>query len=134
MFDCVFPTRTARFGTALWDCGSLHLKNSEFSTDLSPIDPDCACKICKSYTRAALHSLERESVMCQLITFHNIHYMMVYVCFSIYFCSPEISLPSHFFLFLSLSPSEFNETTARSNKISHSPSFCAKFYEKTIPR
>jgi tRNA-guanine family transglycosylase len=33
MFDCVFPSRTARFGTALVPWGSLHLKSAEFATD-----------------------------------------------------------------------------------------------------
>eukprot|EP00124_Ichthyophonus_hoferi_P004810 Ihof_evm1s584 gene=Ihof_evmTU1s584 len=43
MFDCVFPTRTARFGTALVPGGSLQLKQKKYETDLSPIDKDCPC-------------------------------------------------------------------------------------------
>lgn len=33
MYDCVFPTRTARFGTALTFEGPLHIKNAKFTTD-----------------------------------------------------------------------------------------------------
>ncbi|XP_014815598.1 PREDICTED: beta-1,3-galactosyltransferase 2-like [Calidris pugnax] len=33
MFDCVFPTRTARFGSALVPWGSLQLKNHQFAKD-----------------------------------------------------------------------------------------------------
>ena len=38
MMDCVFPTRTARFGTALTRKGPLKLKKIEFRKDFSPID------------------------------------------------------------------------------------------------
>jgi len=38
MFDCVFPTRTARFGSALTRKGILKLKKQIFKTDFTPID------------------------------------------------------------------------------------------------
>jgi len=38
MFDCVFSTRTARFGTAFTKNGFLKIKGSSFLTDFSPID------------------------------------------------------------------------------------------------
>merc|ERR1712054_247401 len=52
MFDCVYPTRTARFGTALVNCrgGVLHLRRSEFKTDEQPIDSACPCFTCKHYS------------------------------------------------------------------------------------
>jgi queuine tRNA-ribosyltransferase len=37
MFDCVFSTRTARFGTAFTDNGFLKLKNRDQSEDFKPI-------------------------------------------------------------------------------------------------
>lgn len=52
MFDCVFPTRTARFGHALVDSGSLNLKTPEYQFDFSPLDDNCPCMVCKNYTRA----------------------------------------------------------------------------------
>ena len=53
MFDCVFPTRTARFGTALvFDHpGELILKKSQYKMDFRPIDENCPCSTCKNYTR-----------------------------------------------------------------------------------
>ncbi|XP_048378132.1 queuine tRNA-ribosyltransferase catalytic subunit 1 isoform X2 [Stegostoma tigrinum] len=48
MFDCVFPTRTARFGSALVPWGSLQLKNRQYAKDFKPIDEDCDCPTCKS--------------------------------------------------------------------------------------
>jgi queuine tRNA-ribosyltransferase len=75
MFDCVFPTRTGRFGTALVPWGQLNLKQKGFEADFSPIDAKCNCMTCKTYTRAALHSiLGKDPVGCSLITIHNLSY------------------------------------------------------------
>ena len=41
MFDCVFPTRTARFGTALTKMGEIKLRNKAFATDFAPLDEGC---------------------------------------------------------------------------------------------
>lgn len=43
MFDCVFSTRTARFGTAFTSDGFLKLKNKEAAEELIPIEKDCKC-------------------------------------------------------------------------------------------
>jgi queuine tRNA-ribosyltransferase len=45
MFDCVFPTRTARFGSALTDEGPLKLTSSKFKNDFSKVDPECDCEV-----------------------------------------------------------------------------------------
>jgi len=77
MFDCVYPTRTARFGTALVPSGQLHLKSNIYASDFSPIDKNCSCTTCKKYTRAFVHSLVgKESVACHMVTVHNISYQM----------------------------------------------------------
>lgn len=77
MFDCVFPTRTARFGCALVETGQLNLKNRVFAKDFQPIDSKCQCSTCKRYTRAYLHSIATvEPVSCNLITVHNVAYQM----------------------------------------------------------
>ncbi|XP_031557109.1 queuine tRNA-ribosyltransferase catalytic subunit 1-like [Actinia tenebrosa] len=77
MYDCVYPTRTARFGTALVPWGQLHLKNKQYGNDLKPIDDKCSCYTCKKHSRAYLNSLiGKESVACHLITIHNIYYQM----------------------------------------------------------
>ncbi|CAG4990541.1 unnamed protein product [Parnassius apollo] len=73
MFDCVFPTRTARFGCALVKTGQLNLKQKQYETDLRPIDKDCSCSTCKNYTRAYIHCIVSvETVACHLISVHNI--------------------------------------------------------------
>ncbi|TTA69414.1 Queuine tRNA-ribosyltransferase catalytic subunit 1 [Bagarius yarrelli] len=48
MFDCVFPTRTARFGSALVPWGSLQIRHKQYAKDFQPIDPECQCPTCKS--------------------------------------------------------------------------------------
>ena len=45
MFDCVYATRTARFGTALTDQGNIKLKAAEFKFDFTPIDKNCDCEV-----------------------------------------------------------------------------------------
>ncbi|KCV67461.1 queuine tRNA-ribosyltransferase [Fonticula alba] len=77
MFDCVYPTRTARFGTALTDAGNMQLKHSKYATDLQPIDADCPCMTCRTYSRAYLHSiLGQETVVCHLLSIHNVAYQL----------------------------------------------------------
>jgi len=78
MFDCVYPTRTARFGTALVAGGQLRLKSNQYIDDFQPIDANCPCTTCRrGYTRAYLHSIvTRETVACHLLSIHNIVYQM----------------------------------------------------------
>ncbi|CAG7733632.1 unnamed protein product [Allacma fusca] len=77
MYDCVFPTRTARFGSALLFTGSINLNNKKFAKDYGPVDPDCPCSTCKTYTRAYLNSIvTREAVACHLLTVHNVAFQM----------------------------------------------------------
>ena len=78
MFDCVYPTRTARFGTALVPEGTLRLKNKEWAEAVEPVDASCSCQCCRGTTRALLHTLFKENnpLACQLLTMHNIAYML----------------------------------------------------------
>ncbi|XP_049666900.1 queuine tRNA-ribosyltransferase catalytic subunit 1 isoform X2 [Accipiter gentilis] len=77
MFDCVFPTRTARFGSALVPWGSLPLKNKQFAKDFRPIDENCDCPTCQRHNRAYLHALIRsETAALHHLTIHNIAYQL----------------------------------------------------------
>ncbi|XP_076032902.1 tRNA-guanine transglycosylase [Oratosquilla oratoria] len=77
MFDCVFPTRTARFGCALVDNGQINLKAKNYALDFGPIDEACDCSTCKNYTKAYLHTVvTKETVACHLLSVHNIAYQM----------------------------------------------------------
>lgn len=77
MFDCVFPTRTARFGCALVKSGQLNLKNATFAKDFRPVDSECPCSCCRNYTRAYLHVLANtEPAACNILTVHNVAYQL----------------------------------------------------------
>jgi queuine tRNA-ribosyltransferase catalytic subunit len=78
MFDCVYPTRTARFGVALVEAGSMRIKSKEFSNQNIPLEDGCRCQTCLNYCRSYLHLLFKENnpLGPQLMTMHNISYMM----------------------------------------------------------
>merc|ERR1712217_25309 len=80
MFDCVYPSRTARFGTALVRTGQLRLTSSEYAHDHRPLDPDAKGEDggpLRGYTRAMLNSIvTKESVTSSLITQHNLWFML----------------------------------------------------------
>jgi queuine tRNA-ribosyltransferase len=75
MYDCVFPTRTARFGTALTFAGPLNLKQAQYEADFGPLDSACGCQVCKRYTRAFLHrGASKTPEIGQLLSFHNLYF------------------------------------------------------------
>ena len=59
MFDCVLPTRSGRTGQAFTRDGPINIRNARFAEDQGPLDPDCACPVCATWTRAYLHHLVR---------------------------------------------------------------------------
>ena len=74
MFDCVLPTRLARHGAALTAAGRLNMKNARYRRDLGPLDPECPCEACTSFSRAYLSHLVRENELLghRLLTLHNV--------------------------------------------------------------
>ncbi|KAI9487096.1 MAG: queuine tRNA-ribosyltransferase [Benjaminiella poitrasii] len=78
MFDCVFPTRTARFGNALTMYGTLSLKSGKYATDFGPIEEGCDCSTCKNYTKSYVHLnvTTKDTVGCHLVSIHNIAFQL----------------------------------------------------------
>ena len=79
MFDCVYPTRTARFGSALVGSGRIiSLNNKQYLMDNGPVCDECDCNTCNTTTRSYLCHLFRNknSVACQLLTVHNLRFQM----------------------------------------------------------
>jgi queuine tRNA-ribosyltransferase len=76
MFDCVLPTRNARNGQALTWNGRVNLKQSRHRRDQNPVDPECACPVCRTFSRAYLRHLFSAGEMLgpRLITQHNLHF------------------------------------------------------------
>ncbi|MFT5660739.1 MAG: queuine tRNA-ribosyltransferase [Sulfurimonas sp.] len=78
MFDCVMPTRNARNGTLFTSFGRINIKGAKFKEDELPIDPECQCVTCKTYSRAYMSHLfrAREIAYFRLATLHNLHYYL----------------------------------------------------------
>jgi queuine tRNA-ribosyltransferase len=78
MFDCVMPTRNARNGQLFTSQGRVNIRNARHALDTGPLDPQCPCETCKSYTRAYLHHLHvcQEILYCRLATLHNLTYYL----------------------------------------------------------
>ena len=76
MFDCVMPTRNARNGTLFTSYGAVHIRNARFANDSEPLDPECSCPTCRTYTRSYLRHLHRAGEMlgAMLNTIHNLHF------------------------------------------------------------
>ncbi|UCD85285.1 MAG: tRNA guanosine(34) transglycosylase Tgt [Deltaproteobacteria bacterium] len=76
MFDCVLPTRNARNGSLFTSEGKVVIKNSEYTRDGAPLDPNCECYTCRNYTRAYLRHLfmAQEILSARLNTIHNLYY------------------------------------------------------------
>jgi queuine tRNA-ribosyltransferase len=78
MFDCVLPTRNGRNGMAFTWSGSVPVKAARYAEDFSPLDPNCACPVCSSYTRAYIRHLfnAREIAAMMLTTRHNLFFYL----------------------------------------------------------
>lgn len=78
IFDCVLPTRLARHSSAMTRTGRLNLMNAIFARDPQPIDTDCTCYTCRTFTRAYLRHLivAKETLAGTLISIHNIHTLL----------------------------------------------------------
>ena len=78
MFDCVLPTRNARNGQCFTADGPLTLKQARYAKDASPLDPECACYACRTFSRAYLRHLfmADELVAYRLLSLHNVHFFL----------------------------------------------------------
>ncbi|KAF9471596.1 tRNA-guanine transglycosylase [Pholiota conissans] len=74
MADCVFPTRTARFGVALTHDGPLNLKLSKHAKEFQSIDESCPCPTCTDKTSRAMlhHIVTHETAGAHALTLHNV--------------------------------------------------------------
>jgi len=74
MFDCVLPTRNARNGWLYTRSGVVRLKNAVNRMDTGPVDADCGCAACTSFSKAYLRHLyvTGELLGPRLCTLHNL--------------------------------------------------------------
>ena len=78
MFDCVFPTRVARNGTAMTARGRLVIRNAVYAEDFRPIDENCSCYTCRNFSRAYIRHLFKaeETFGLRLLSIHNLHFLL----------------------------------------------------------
>ena len=77
LFDCVYPTRTARNAQVLTRDGPLSLRNERFREDNAPIDAECRCPTCLRHSRSYLRHLFKahEIQAAVLATCHNLSFI-----------------------------------------------------------
>ncbi len=75
-FDCVMPSRNARHGNLFTWEGKINLSNEKFLDDERPIDENCDCPTCKTYSRAYIRHLfkAREMLGMRLCVIHNLYF------------------------------------------------------------
>lgn len=78
LFDCVIPTRNARTGTLFTSQGRIVIKHARYSDDRQPLDPECPCYTCTTFTRSYLRHLFQagEILSSRLNTIHNVSFYM----------------------------------------------------------
>lgn len=76
MMDCVLPSRSGRTGQVFTRRGVVNIKNARHADDPRPLDEECRCPACRSYSRAYLHHVFRsqEIISSMLLTWHNLTY------------------------------------------------------------
>lgn len=76
VFDCVLPSRNGRNGQALTWHGRVNMKQHKHREDEGPIDADCGCPVCATYSRSYVRHLFKVDEMLgpRLVTEHNLHF------------------------------------------------------------
>jgi queuine tRNA-ribosyltransferase len=74
MMDCVLPSRNARNGYLFTSQGRVIIKHARYKEDPGPLDPNCTCYTCCTYSRAYLRHLFQagEILYASLATRHNL--------------------------------------------------------------
>jgi queuine tRNA-ribosyltransferase len=78
LFDCVWPTRLARTGSALVGAGRVNITNAAVADDPAPLEEGCSCLACSGHSRAQLRYLflRGELLGYRLLTMHNLHHTL----------------------------------------------------------
>ena len=78
MFDCVLPTRIARNGALFVREGRVNIGTAPFRTLDAPIERDCDCYTCRTFSAAYVHHLfkAKELLAYRLATIHNLRFVL----------------------------------------------------------
>lgn len=82
LFDCVMPSRNARHGHLFTKKGIINLNNKKYERDSLPIDTECNCPTCRSFSRAYIRHLfkSKEMLAMRLCVIHNLHFYNMLMC------------------------------------------------------
>ena len=74
MFDCVLPTRNGRNAFAFTGAGTLRLRNEKYKLQTGPLDDQCPCYTCRTFSRGYLRHLFLVNEMAGpiLVSLHNL--------------------------------------------------------------
>lgn len=74
LFDCVMPSRNARHGHLFTTNGIININNQKYERDMTPIDENCDCPVCRQYSKAYIrHLLKAKEMLSQrLLVMHNL--------------------------------------------------------------
>ena len=75
--DSKFPTQNARHAAIFTKKGLLKLDKGRYSEDKGPLDEDCNCFVCKTFSRAFLRHLWKlnEYTVYHYLSYHNIYFI-----------------------------------------------------------
>ena len=77
MFDCALPTRVARNGALFTLKGRVNIRRAAYNQSEGPVDPECDCYTCRTFSAAYLSHLFRsdELLALRLATIHNLRFI-----------------------------------------------------------
>jgi queuine tRNA-ribosyltransferase len=78
LFDCVAPTRNGRHGTAWVATGRVNVRASANRTSDAPLDAECDCETCTTFSRAYLRHLfvVGDMLGLRLVSIHNVRFLI----------------------------------------------------------
>ena len=72
MMDCVLPTRNARNGCLFTSAGRMNIRNAIHADDPRPVDEQCSCMVCRTYSRAYLrHLFHANEILASILNSHH---------------------------------------------------------------
>jgi queuine tRNA-ribosyltransferase len=78
LFDCVAPTRNGRHGSAWTATGRVNVRGAAHRLSSGPLDPECDCEACATFSRAYLRHLfvAGEILGLRLVALHNVRFLV----------------------------------------------------------
>ena len=75
-FDCVMPSRNGRHGNLFTWHGKMNIMNEKYINDTRPIDENCGCPACRTFSRGYVRHLlkAQEMLGMRLAVLHNLYF------------------------------------------------------------